>query len=74
MSGIIFTYDKWAAIHNHRRIPERTLHLFEVFGGVFAVFLVMYSLKHKQRKFQYYWITWLVVLTYGVLICKFYSF
>lgn len=73
LGGIIFAYDKWAAIKNYRRIPELNLHIIELLGGVFAIFLFMYTLKHKNRKFQYYWVTWIVVMTFGFFICKFYS-
>ena len=62
LSGIIFAYDKRAAIKNYRRIPERTLHFLEITGGVFAIFLLTYSLHHKNRKFGYY------VWTWGILI------
>ncbi len=67
ISGIIFAYDKWAANHNHRRIPERNLHLFELLGGVFAILLLMYSLRHKNRKFGYSSFTWLIIIGYGMI-------
>jgi uncharacterized membrane protein YsdA (DUF1294 family) len=62
LSGIIFAYEKSAAIKNRRRIPERTLHFLEITGGVFAIFLLIYSIHHKNRKFGYY------VWTWGILI------
>lgn len=62
LSGFIFAYDKNAAIRGRRRIPERTLHLLEVLGGVFANLLLMYSLRHKNRKFSYWVWTWLVII------------
>ncbi len=62
LSGFIFAYDKNADIRGRRRIPERTLHLLEVLGGVFANLLLMYSLRHKNRKFSYWVWTWLVII------------
>ena len=62
LSGILFAYDKQVAKKNRRRIPEITLHIFEFLGGVFANFMLMYTLRHKNRKFSYYWFTWLVMI------------
>ena len=64
MSGLFFSYDKWAAAKKHRRIPERNLHLFELIGGVIINLLLMYLLRHKNRKFQYYSVTWGILLGY----------
>ena len=73
LSAIIFTYDKHAAIKGRSRIPERTLHLLEALGGVFANILLMYSLPHKNRKFSYWVWTWLVLIGWAIVICHFYS-
>ena len=68
LSGITFLLDKHAAIKNHRRIPERTLHILEMVGGVFAIFLLMYGLHHKSRKFGYYWVTWAGIIGWGIFL------
>ena len=68
-SGIIFAYDKLQARKNHSRIPERTLHILEMLGGVFAIFLLMYTLKHKNRKFGYWAWTWVMMIGWVVMIC-----
>ena len=57
----IFSFDKRAAIKGRRRIPERTLHLLELTGGVFSIWPLMYILRHKNRKFSYFAITYLVL-------------
>jgi uncharacterized membrane protein YsdA (DUF1294 family) len=62
LSGIVFATDKQAAIKNRRRIPERTLHILELAGGVFAVFLLMYGIHHKNWKFSYWVWTWIVMM------------
>ena len=62
ISGILFTYDKKAAIKNKKRIPEITLHIVELIGGVFINVLLMYILRHKNRKFSYWILTWLIFI------------
>jgi uncharacterized membrane protein YsdA (DUF1294 family) len=71
-SGILFSYDKHAARLNHRRVPERTLHILEMLGGVFANVILMYSIHHKNRKFRYYGVTWMVMM--GWLIVMMFGF
>jgi uncharacterized membrane protein YsdA (DUF1294 family) len=72
LSGIIFAYDKHAAIKNYRRIPELTLHILEIAGGVFSVILLMYIIHHKNRKIRYYGVTWVVMMWWvSVLIYGF---
>ena len=61
-SGIVFITDKHAAIKNHRRVPEKTMHVLEMLGGVFANMVLMYSIHHKNRKFKYYGVTWVVMM------------
>lgn len=68
ISGLIFSIDKQAAIKGRRRIPERILHLLEVLGGAFANLLLMYTLRHKNRKFSYWVWTWLVMIGWVVVI------
>ena len=71
-SGILFAYDKHAAKKNRWRIPEITLHIFELLGGVFAIVLLMYTLRHKNRKFSYWLWTWLI--GFGWMILLYYNF
>ncbi|MFT3752438.1 MAG: DUF1294 domain-containing protein [Paludibacter sp.] len=68
ISGLLFAYDKNAARNNRQRIPERTLHLLEILGGVFANLLLMYTLRHKNRKFSYWGWTWLVMIGWIVVL------
>jgi uncharacterized membrane protein YsdA (DUF1294 family) len=70
ISGICFAYDKNAAKNNRQRIPERTLHLMEILGGVFANLLLIYTLRHKNRKFSYWVWTWLVLIGWIVALEK----
>ncbi|MDR3652932.1 MAG: DUF1294 domain-containing protein [Paludibacter sp.] len=73
LSGFIFVFDKQASIKGHRRIPEQTLHLLEILGGVFANLLLMYTLRHKNRKFSYWVWTWLIGIGWFLFISRFYS-
>lgn len=59
IAGVLFAYDKYCAKHQHRRIPERTLHLFELLGGFPVIILLMYLLRHKCVKSSYYLWTFL---------------
>lgn len=71
ISATLFAYDKQAAIHSKFRIPERTLHFLELSGGVFANLLLMYLLKHKNRKFSYWIYTWLISFGWIILLYAF---
>jgi len=73
ISGILFAYDKQAARKNRQRIPEATLHSLELVGGVFANIMLMYTLRHKNGKFSYYWLTWLVIIGWVVILFNSYS-
>ena len=69
LSGILFAYDKRAAMMNRHRTPERTLHVLEMLGGVFVNLLLMYGMHHKNLKFSYYGVTWLVLIGWvGVIL------
>jgi len=68
VSGMMFIADKRAAIKNHRRIPERTLHVLEMLGGVFMNLILMYSIHHKNRKFKYYGVAWVVMIGWVVIL------
>ena len=67
-AGILFAYDKRAAIGHRRRIPERLLHLLELLGGVFATLLLMFVLRHKNRKFSFYVLTYIILAAWIMII------
>ena len=72
LSGFLFFWDKRAAKAGLRRIPEIRLHLFELLGGVFINWLLMYSIRHKNKKFSYYAITYLLLIFWiaALFYCK----
>lgn len=70
LAGVFFAYDKFAAIRQKHRIPEIRLHLLEAFGGVFTMLILMYLLRHKNRKFAYWSWTWAILVVWVVAIYK----
>lgn len=47
---LITGYDKYLAIKNKHRIPEKTLFAFALFGGSAGLLLAMLIFKHKTSK------------------------
>lgn len=60
ISGIIFHTDKKNAVKNKKRIPEKTLHLLELSGGVFTILILSYIIRHKNIKKSYILITYII--------------
>ena len=61
VAATLFSYDKFCAETHRWRIPEKVLHLLELMGGVAAVLVFMYALRHKNRKFSYFIWTYLIL-------------
>ena len=52
--GIIMTvYDKSAARHKKRRVPERTLLTVGFLGAALPMFLTMQCIRHKTRHMKF---------------------
>lgn len=68
IAGVLFSYDKQAAVRNKFRIPEKVLHLFEIAGGIFSILFLMYSISHKNKKFSYFFISWIILAAWILLI------
>lgn len=69
ISAGLFIFDKDSAKRNGQRIQEATFHLLELLGGVFAVIVMMYAIRHKNRKFKYFIITYLILFLWiGVFL------
>lgn len=64
ISGLLFTLDKIAAVKKYQRVPEKTLHLFEILGGVLLNIILMYSIRHKSKKLSYYIWSWLILIVW----------
>lgn len=85
LTFIVYTIDKTKAHNNQWRIPEKTLHLLELFGGWPGALITQRAIRHKNKKMAFQIVFWLIVLihiaiwvdvlflnTNGVL-CKLYS-
>ena len=62
VTAVLFIYDKIAAQKSTGRVPERTLHLLEMVGGVFSVVVLMHFIHHKNKKFKYFLFTYLILM------------
>ncbi len=60
IAGIVFIVDKVCGKLSLIRVPESILHLLEIFGGVFSIFLLIPILNHKTSKPRY-WVLTLVI-------------
>lgn len=49
----IMLVDKHNAVHNLRRIPERSLLAVAIIGGSFGCLLGMYLFRHKTRHLKF---------------------
>ena len=65
---ILFVFDKNAAKHQRRRIPENVLHAAELLGGVFVIIPMMYLIRHKNRKAPYFLVTYLILAAWLVAL------
>lgn len=53
-TGVIMTvYDKSAARHKKRRVPERTLLLIGFLGAALPMFITMQIIRHKTKHLQF---------------------
>lgn len=66
ISAGLFVFDKISAKKNGRRVEEIALHLLELLGGVFAIFVLIYAIRHKNRKFKYLIFTYLILILWIV--------
>lgn len=67
MAWLNLWFDKRFAMAARSRVPEATLHLFELTGGWPGSFLAQRFLRHKISKRAYQIVFWLIVLVYQML-------
>jgi uncharacterized membrane protein YsdA (DUF1294 family) len=76
-SGIFFFYDKIISIFFTRkskylkRIPEYIIHILELLGGIFIIILLMYLIRHKNKKVKYYFVTYAIFILWLFLLIIF---
>lgn len=64
LAGLLQWVDKRYAITSKSRVPEATLHLFELLGGWPGSFLGQRVLRHKVSKGDYQVVFWAIVLVH----------
>jgi len=55
ISFILFSYDKFLAIKNKRRIPEKELFTVSTIGGAFGGLFAILVFNHKISKTFFMW-------------------
>ncbi|HHY56016.1 MAG TPA: DUF1294 domain-containing protein [Chloroflexi bacterium] len=69
---MLYYYDKRAPQHGRLRVPERILHLAELFGGTPAGFIGQHVLHHKSAKGSYQLNFWLIVVVQVLILIGLY--
>jgi len=64
VSGIIFSLDKYLATKKKRRISESMLHTLEFFGGAFLNLVLIFTIRHKNKKPKYYAYTFILTIVW----------
>jgi len=59
---ILYWADKIKARRNSRRVPEKTLHLFALVGGVWGAITAMLLVRHKTKKKSFFLLTILITI------------
>src|SRR5699024_4540268 len=57
----LYRSDKHSALLDEWRVPESTLHLFELFGGWIGGFFAQKIWRHKSSKGSYQFVFWVIV-------------
>ena len=58
---VAFGWDKLSAKRDRRRIPEATLHLFELLGGWPGALAGQALFRHKSSKLSYRVVLWAIL-------------
>lgn len=61
---VVYAVDKRAAIKNRRRVPEGTLHLLALLGGIPGALIAQQSFKHKRKKLGFMAVTVLITVVH----------
>lgn len=61
-----YYWDKRQAVLQGYRIPERTLHLLELFGGWPTAFIAQRVLRHKCKKLRYQIVYFAIVVLHSL--------
>lgn len=67
LTFIIYAYDKNKAQKHEWRVPEKTLHLLELFGGWPGALIAQQVIRHKNKKTFFQIVFWLIVFVHMVI-------
>ncbi|MDP6156433.1 MAG: DUF1294 domain-containing protein [Candidatus Thermoplasmatota archaeon] len=59
---IVYWVDKIKARRNSWRVPEKTLHLLALVGGVWGAIAAMVLVRHKTKKKSFFLLTILITI------------
>lgn len=66
---LVYGIDKWNAMHNLRRIPEKTLLASAAVGGSIGAYVGMQLFRHKTRKPKFYiGVPLIITIQLGILV------
>lgn len=71
---LLIAYDKYLAKNKKRRIPEKTLLSFVIFGGTIGAGIAMLLFRHKTAKRTYLLKFWAIVTIQIVLLYTYFYF
>ena len=72
IGSFLFILDKINAIKQRHRIKEKHLHLIELCGGIFSMFLLIFTINHKSKKTSYYLISLIILIVWLLIFFYFY--
>lgn len=65
---IAYGLDKWRAVNEGHRVPERMLHLLAFLGGWPGALLGQRQFRHKTKKLSFLVPFWLVVMLHVTIV------
>jgi len=68
VSFVLYGYDKAASRAGILRVPERTLHLFDLAGGTPGAFVARHLFHHKTVKTSFRVVFWLLASVQAALL------
>ncbi len=66
-------YDKSAAIHKKRRIPEKTLFFIAIMGGSIGLYISMSFFRHKTKHLSFTIGVPIIILVQAVLVWLYFN-